>query len=87
MVRVLSRVRVVRSEERRMESLADPSRWGGLDENDPASIACWMKKMGREMGEDISDEEIDEMIDGAMDETEGGKGGAKGDSPDAEAEE
>jgi len=72
MIRLISRVRVIRSEESRLESLADPSRWGGLDENDPASVARFMKKMGREMGEDISDEEIDQMVDETMDEPQGG---------------
>jgi len=79
MSRLISRVRVLRSEESRLERLADPSRWGGLDENDPASVARFMKKMGREMGEDISDEEIDEMVDGAIEETGGGGGSAEGD--------
>src|SRR4030067_2216046 len=73
MSRVLSRVRVVRSEEIRMESLADPSKWGGLDENDPKSMARWMKRMGQEMGEDVGD--VDEMIDEAMDEESGSKAG------------
>ena len=58
--RVLSRVRVIRSEESRMESLADPSKWGGLDENDPKSMAKFMKKMGKELGEDM-DMNMDEM--------------------------
>jgi len=75
MKRLISRVRVIRSEESRLESLADPARWGGLDENDPASMARWMKKMGREMGEDISEEEIDQMVDEAMGEAQGGEGG------------
>jgi hypothetical protein len=66
MLRLISRVRVLRSEESRLESLSDPSKWGGLDENDPGSVARWMKKMGREMGEDVSDAEIDEMVDEAM---------------------
>jgi len=65
MARVLSRVRVVRSEESRMESLADPSKWGGLDEKDPKSMAKWMKKMGKEMGEDMG-EDVDQMVDEAM---------------------
>jgi putative FmdB family regulatory protein len=73
MVRVLSRVRVVRSEESRMEGLADPSKWGGLDENDPKSMARWMKRMGQEMGEDVGD--VDEMIGEAMDEESGSKAG------------
>ncbi len=67
MSRVLSRVRVVRSEESRMENLADPSKWGGLDENDPKSMAKWMKKMGKEMGEDMG-EDVDQMVDEAMEE-------------------
>jgi putative FmdB family regulatory protein len=73
MVRVLSRVRVVRSEESRMEGLADPSKWGGLDENDPKSMARWMKKMGHELGEDVGD--VDEMVDEAMEEEAGSKTG------------
>src|SRR4030043_162605 len=65
MSRVLSRVRVVRSEESRMESLADPSKWGGLDENDPKSMAKWAKRMGKELGEDMGGD-VDQMVDEAM---------------------
>jgi putative FmdB family regulatory protein len=57
MSRVLSKVRVIRSEESRMESLADPSKWGDLDERDPKSMARWMKKMGKELGEDMGDKD------------------------------
>ena len=67
MTRVLSRVKVIRSEESRMESLADPSKWGGLDENDPKSMAKWMKRMGKEMGEDMG-EDVDQVVDEAMEE-------------------
>jgi putative FmdB family regulatory protein len=66
MSRVLSRVRVVRSEESRMESLADPSKWGGLDEKDPRSMAKWMKRMGKELGEEVGN--VDEMVEEAMEE-------------------
>ena len=65
MSRILSKVRVIRSEESRIESLADPSKWGGLDERDPKSMAKWMKKMGKEMGEDMG-EDVDQMVDEAM---------------------
>jgi hypothetical protein len=34
----------------------------GLDEDDPKSIARWMRKMGAETGEDMP-EEFDEVID------------------------
>lgn len=66
MSRVLSRVRVLRSEESRMEGLADPSKWGDLDENDPKSMAKWMKRMGKELGEDVGD--VDQMVDETMQE-------------------
>ncbi len=63
--RVLSRVNVRLSEETRLERLADPSAWGGLDENDPKSMARMLKKMGQEMGEDTG-EDIDQMVEEAM---------------------
>ena len=64
MSRVLSRVRIIRSEESRMETLADPSRWGGIDERDPKSMAKWMKRMGKELGEDMDgmDEALEEEM-------------------------
>ncbi len=55
MSRILSKVRMIRSEESRMESLADPSKWGDLDERDPKSMAKWVKRMGNELGEDTGD--------------------------------
>jgi putative FmdB family regulatory protein len=54
--RLWSRFATPKSEESRMEALADPSSLGGLDEDDPASMARWMKRMGREMGEDLGDD-------------------------------
>ena len=62
----MSRFAAPKSEEARMEALADPSKMGGLDENDPASMARFMKKMGKEMGEDFGDE-MDEAME-SMDE-------------------
>jgi hypothetical protein len=51
-----------------MESLADPSKWGDLDERDPKSMAKWMKKMGKELGEDTEgmDEEFDKAFEEEM---------------------
>jgi putative FmdB family regulatory protein len=66
MSRVLSKVRVIRSEESRMESLADPSKWGGLDGRDPKSMAKWMKRMGKELGEDTGD--MDESLEETFEE-------------------
>jgi putative FmdB family regulatory protein len=67
MTRVLSKVRVIRSEESRMESLADPSKWGDLDEKDPKNMAKMMKKLGKEFGEELG-EDADQMVDEALDE-------------------
>jgi putative FmdB family regulatory protein len=62
LMRLVSRVAVLRSEDSRLESMADPSSLAGLDENDPRSVARWMRKMSSEMGEDMGPE-FDEMID------------------------
>lgn len=70
--KLVSRVAVSRSEESRLENLADPSKLAGLDENDPKSLARWMKKMGKEMGEETG-EDLDRSIDEAMEEAEKGK--------------
>ncbi len=60
--RLISRVRVLRSEDSRLDSLADPSGWGDIDENDPRSMARAMRRMGDEMGEDLP-QEFDEVVD------------------------
>jgi putative FmdB family regulatory protein len=65
--RLMSRFATVRSEEDRLDSLADPSAMGDVDENDPKSVARWMKKMGSEMGDDLGDDWGDN-IDEAMEE-------------------
>ena len=54
--RLMSRFAVAVSEESRLERLADPSRLGDLDENDPKSMARWMKRMGKELGEDVGED-------------------------------
>ena len=53
--RLLSRFASPKSEEARLESLTDPDALAGLDENDPESMARFMKKMGDEMGEDLGE--------------------------------
>ena len=52
----MSRFASPKSEEARLESLANPNALAGLDENDPESMARFMKKMGDEMGEDLGDD-------------------------------
>ena len=63
--RLFSRFATVRSEEDRLERLADPSNLAGLDENDPQSVARWVKKMGRELGEDLG-EDFETGLDEAL---------------------
>jgi len=57
--RRVTRVRIARSEDSRMESLADESALAGL-EDDPRALGQMMKKMGREMGEELPPE-FDDM--------------------------
>ncbi len=67
MTKLISRVARVRSEESRLESLADPAKLGDMDENNPASMARWMKKMGKEFGDDLG-EDFDSMVEEAVEE-------------------
>ncbi len=66
-----SRFATPKSEEQRLESMTDPTSFSGLDENDPASVARWMKKMGKEMGEDFGGD-IDQLAEEAAQEAAGG---------------
>lgn len=60
--RLVSKVAVMRSEESHIEDLADPSSLGDVDENDPRSVARWMRRMSKETGEDLGDE-FHEVVD------------------------
>jgi putative FmdB family regulatory protein len=60
--RLVSKVAVLKSEEGRLDDLSDASSLSGLDEDDPKSIARWMRKMSSEMGEDLGDD-LDEVVD------------------------
>jgi putative FmdB family regulatory protein len=61
--RIPSRFAVARSEESRLDALSDPSQLSGLDENDPKSVARWMRRMGKEAGDDVGGPEFDQMVD------------------------
>jgi putative FmdB family regulatory protein len=67
--RLINRVRIAKSEDRRMDDMSDPSFFGDVDENDPRSLARAMKKMGQEMGEDLPPEfgEITERLESGED--------------------
>ena len=73
----MSRFALPRSEEARMDALANPSNLGDVDENDPRSLARAMRKMGREMGDEFAGPEFDEAIN------EMESGGDLGDEGDA----
>ena len=87
--RLVSRVRALRSEESRLDTLADDSMLSGLDENDPKSMGRMLRKMARETGEDMPPEfdeamgrleagESPESIEQSMPELAEGMGGAGG---------
>ena len=59
--RRLPRVRVAKSEESRLDNLADPAALAGL-EDDPKALGQMMRKMGREMGEELPPE-FDDVVD------------------------
>ena len=75
LTRLMSRFATVKSEEARLESLASDGSFGDLDENDPTSVARFMKKMGKELGDDLGDD-FDSAVDEAM--AEGETGGETG---------
>jgi putative FmdB family regulatory protein len=72
--RLMSRFVTVKSEDARLDALSDPGSLGDLDENDPRSVAQFVKKMGSEMGEDLGPD-LDEAMDEAMTEGDGDAGG------------
>ena len=63
MRRLMSRFAMPRSDEARMDALADPSNFGDIDESDPKSVARMMKRMGREMGDEFAGPEFDEAVE------------------------
>lgn len=75
--RAVSRFATLKSEDERVEALADPSTLAGLDESDPRSIARWAKRLGKELGEDAG-EDWDEMVDQMLEEELTGEGGEEG---------
>jgi len=67
----MSRFATVKSEDARLDALADPSQYGDLDENDPRSVGRFMKRMGQEMGEDLGDD-LDAAVEESLAEDAGG---------------
>jgi len=77
LTRIMSRFATVKSEDARLESMADAGSLGDIDENDPASVARFMKKMGKEFGDDLGDD-FESAVDEAMAEGEGAPGEGAG---------
>jgi putative FmdB family regulatory protein len=63
MRRLMSRFAMPRSEDSRLDQLADPSKFSDLDEKDPKSVARMMRKMGKELGDEFGGPEFDEAVD------------------------
>jgi len=59
--RIIKPVRVARSEESRLENLADPAALAGL-EDDPQALGKMMRRMSSELGEEMGPE-FDEVVD------------------------
>lgn len=60
--RRMTKVRIAKSEESRMDSMADDfSGFEGM-EDDPKAMGRMMRKMGRDMGEELPPE-FDEVVD------------------------
>jgi len=78
LTRLMSRFAMVRSEEDRLDHLGDDAALGGVDENDPKSVARWMRKMGQELGEEAGpefDEMVEDLESGGGDDDAGDAGG------------
>ena len=58
--RLISRVRIAKSEETRIENMVDPSHLNGIEDN-PKALGRLMRRMGNEMGEDMGSE-FDEVV-------------------------
>lgn len=53
--RRINRIRIAKSEDRRIEDMVDPSQLDGI-EDDPKALGRLMRRMGDEMGEDVGPE-------------------------------
>lgn len=68
--KIISRVAILKSEEKRIESMLDPSKFSDLDENDPRSIEKFVRRIGKEFGEDLGDD-FEESFEEALEEARG----------------
>ncbi len=59
--------------------MAEPSKLGDFNENDPGSMARWMKKMGKELGENMNGD-FEEMMEAAAEEERSGQQESNGEN-------
>ena len=68
--KLVSRFAVLKSDDAQLEELADPAKFGDVDENDPKSVARWARKLGSQVGEDLGDdfkEAVEQLEAGELD--------------------
>jgi putative FmdB family regulatory protein len=58
--RRIEKIRIAKSEESRLEDIADPSQLEGIEE-DPVAMGRMMRRMGEELGEEVGPE-FDEVV-------------------------
>jgi putative FmdB family regulatory protein len=80
LTRLVSRFAFARGDEARFDRLADDAALAGVDENDPKSVARFMKRMGKELGEEAGPE-----FEQAMNELESGRSDTGDDTSTADA--
>jgi putative FmdB family regulatory protein len=61
LTRLVSRVRMLRSESSQLDDTSAMDDMPDIDENDPRSLGRWMRKMSAETGEDLGPE-FDEVV-------------------------
>lgn len=59
--RLVSRVATPKSEDSRLDDIADPSLMAGLEQEDPRALANFMRRMSDEMGEPM-DAELQDVV-------------------------
>ena len=60
--RKIGRVAIAKGDEARLDELTDHSILSAIDENDPAAVGQFMRKMSQTVGNDL-DDSFDEAVD------------------------
>jgi putative FmdB family regulatory protein len=78
--KLVSRFSLARSEDARLDQLADASFFADVDHDDPRSVARWARKMSSQLGDDAGDDfkEAIEQVESGEDPVGGPEGGLGG---------